>query len=190
MNEKTTNKKKRDTTVSFKKLNEDALNAFESCINALSLNELSRVTGVRIELLRRYISKNTRKARAETWDKIYPSLKPFLVGPEPATEPPLRVGATYRRHHELVDMFSDQKVLLDEFEVLSDKQQKEVINWMAKLLDSTKNPVPSSYESLTPAENQVMGVFLALDPEKREQAILSLTKLAIVEVRKRRNELF
>ena len=72
---------------SVKKISDDIARAFESCAAALSLNELSRVTGVRIELLRRFIDRKTRRARSETWDKIYPALKPFLVGPEPEREP-------------------------------------------------------------------------------------------------------
>ena len=74
MKENQTKETGRKEPAPIQKLNDEVANAFESCANALSLNELSRVTGVRIELLRRFISKKTRRARAETWDKIYPAL--------------------------------------------------------------------------------------------------------------------
>ena len=67
MKENQTKETGRKEPAPIQKLNDEVANAFESCANALSLNELSRVTGVRIELLRRFISKKTRRARAETW---------------------------------------------------------------------------------------------------------------------------
>ena len=124
------NSRQPDEKPSVKKISDDIARAFESCAEALSLNELSRVTGVRIELLRRFINRKTRRARSETWDKIYPALKPFLVGPEPEQEPPPRIGPAYRRHHELVEMFSDQKVLLDEFDVLPPELQQRATEAM------------------------------------------------------------
>lgn len=188
MKENQTKETGRKEPAPIQKLNDEVANAFESCANALSLNELSRVTGVRIELLRRFISKKTRRARAETWDKIYPALKPYLVGPEPAHEPPPRVGPAYRRHHELVEMFSDQKVLLDEFDVLAEPEQKKVIAWMEEMAGA--ETAPTAFESLTPLENQVMGSFLALSREEQQNALLKLTDIAVAEVRRRRKELF
>ena len=172
---------------SVKKISDDIARAFESCAAALSLNELSRVTGVRIELLRRFIDRKTRRARSETWDKIYPALKPFLVGPEPEREPPPRIGPAYRRHHELVEMFSDQKVLLDEFDVLPPELQQQATEAMIAAAGCDE---PSSYSSLTAEENRIMGAFLKLSPEARDTELLKLTALAVAEVRKRRKELF
>ena len=172
---------------SVKKISDDIARAFESCAAALSLNELSRVTGMRIELLRRFIDRKTRRARSETWDKIYPALKPFLVGPEPEREPPPRIGPAYRRHHELVEMFSDQKVLLDEFDVLPPELQQQATEAMIAAAGCDE---PSTYSSLTAEENRIMGAFLKLSPEARDTELLKLTALAVAEVRKRRKELF
>lgn len=176
-----------DEKTSVKRISDDIARAFESCAEALSLNEFSRVTGVRIELLRRFIDRKTRRARSETWDKIYPALKPFLVGPEPEREPPLRIGPAYRRHHELVEMFSDQKVLLDEFAVLPPELQQRVTESMVAAAGCDE---PATYTSLTEAENRIMGAFLKLAPEVRDRELLRLTELALSEVRKRRKELF
>ena len=49
---------------------------------------------------------------------------------------------------------------------------------------------PSTYSSLTEAENRIMGAFLKLSPEGRQTELIKLTDLAGAEVRKRRKELF
>ena len=67
----------------MKKISDDIAHALDKCAEALSINELSRVTGVRIELLRRFITRKTRHVRGETWDRIYPVLRPYLASAEP-----------------------------------------------------------------------------------------------------------
>jgi len=171
-----------------KKLSDEIAAALESCADALSLTEFSRITGVRIELLRRFINRKARYARAETWDKIYPTLKPYLLGPEPIQEPPPRIGPGYRRHAELVDMLSDQKILLDEFAVLDDAEQKQVVSDFVAAAGEAAEP--TQFTSLTAAENRLMGAFLAMSPEVREQQLLKLTELATAVVVKARRELF
>ena len=85
-------------------------------------------------------------------------------------------------------MFSDQKVLLDEFDVLAEPEQKKVIAWMEEMAGA--ETAPTAFESLTPLENRVMGSFLALSREEQQNALLKLTDIAVAEVRKRRKELF
>ena len=157
-------------------------------MNAFSLTEFSRSTGVRIELLRRFINRTARDARAETWDKIYPSLKPLLMGPEPRNNPPLRLGSPYRRHAELVEMLSDQKVLLDVFDILSDAQRKEAIKTLEAACGGKNEP--ASYKSLSEDENKLMGAFLALEPEAQKTQLLALVRMGTEKLRKRRQEMF
>jgi len=173
---------------SMKKIGDDISGAMEKCVDALSLTEFSRITGVRIELLRRFVNKQARIARAETWDKLYPTLKPFLEGPETTPPPPPRIGPAYRRHNELVGMISDQKVLLDEFAVLSSADQKKII---ADFIEAAGGKTePSSYVSLSSAENKLMGAFLALPQDVRDKKLQELTELAIRTVQHKRRELF
>lgn len=171
-----------------KKISEDAAKAFESTLNALSLAEFSRVTGVRMELLRRFINRKARDARAETWDKIYPTLKPLLAGPELKNNPPTRIGSPYRRHMELVEMLSDQKVLLDVYDALNEKEKKEALEMLLKAGNGHADP--STYSSLTAEENALMGAFLALPEEDKCKQLLELVEIGTRRLRKRRQEMF
>ncbi len=163
----------------------DFAKALENCTNILARNEFSRTTGVRLELLRRFINRQARSARAETWDKIYPALKPLFEEGVPEVAGPLRIGPAARRNPELVEMFSDQKVLLDEFAVLPEFQRKQAI---ARFESAAGGAAPSDYKSLDEEENRIMGAFLALDPENRQKELLILTQIASAEVRRRRRE--
>ena len=78
------------------KKEEDQIKALKLCANVLSLDEISRMTGVRLELLRRFINRTANDARAETWDKVYPVIKPYLTGLEDIPAPK-RIGPAYRR---------------------------------------------------------------------------------------------
>ncbi|MBO5307005.1 MAG: hypothetical protein IJZ19_09365 [Lentisphaeria bacterium] len=170
-----------------KNINDEIRNALESCAAALSLPELSRETGVRLNLLNRAIARSTRDAKKETWDKIYPVLKPYLLGPEPEEELPPRIGPAYRRHKELVDMFSDQKVLLDVFCVLDSKEQTEAIKTFEEAAGSCE---PTAFTALTADENRIMGAYLATPEEKRDELLLELVEKTTVSLQEKRKELF
>ena len=167
------------------KVTDDVAKALERCAENLSISEFSRVTGVRIELLRRFINRQVGNIRAETWDKLYPHIKPFLVDPQEPPKNP-RIGPAYRRHPELVAMVSDQKVLLDVLGVLSTPKRQEA---MAILAAGMPKAAPSTYKSLTSEENKFMGAYLARPEEQRDQRLRRLVALGVAEVRKSRREL-
>ena len=171
-----------------RKLNHEFFRALDEYAEAISLEELSQLSGVKLELLRRYLDRKVRTIRAETWDKVYPVLKPYIEGPEPLPEPPPRIGSAYRRHPELVEMLSEQKVLLDEFAIFSDSGKKEIIAAFASALK--KEAEPTEYTSLNALENRVMGLFLAMDKELQDEQLSWLTLRATQEVRRRRSNLF
>ena len=167
------------------KVTDDVAKALERCAETLSISEFSRVTGVRIELLRRFINRQVGNIRSETWDKIYPQIKPYLV--DPKEEPrPTRIGPAYRRHHELVAMVSDQKVLLDAFDVLGVAKRQEAISLFK---EGNPDARPSTYKSLSYEENKLMGAYLALPPEERDARLRKLVSIATDEVRKARREM-
>ena len=162
--------------------NQELRDALDRCSENLSFEDISRLNGIRLELIRRYIDRQARNLRKESWDKIYPMLKPLLEGPEPVKEPPPRIGAPYRRHAELVEMVSDQKVLLDVYNVLSPAKQQAVLKaWEAKVSSR-----PTAFTSLSADENKLMGSFLAMAPEVRETELLALIRDAREEIASRR----
>ena len=153
-----------------KKNNDDIEKDVENCTRVFTLSEFSRETGIRIELLRRFISKQTRQMRTEAWEMIYPTIKE-LIG-ETDDPRPRRVGPGYRRHPELVEMFSDQKVLLDVFNCLPAAAQQSVLrDWSALV-----HAAPSQYSSLNSDENKLMGLFLAMDDATRDRELLALVE--------------
>ena len=144
------------------------------------MSEFSRETGIRIELLRRFINRQTRQVRAETWDKISPSIMDLLG--ESDHRHTKRIGPPYRRHAELVEMVSDQKVLLDVYNVLTPAKQQAVIRaWGAKVSSQ-----PTAFTSLSADENKLMGAFLAMEPQVRESELLALIGEARKEIASRR----
>lgn len=176
------------TEKSEKSFNQELLDAVEKYSDNLSFEDISRLNGIRLELLRRYIDRQAKNIRNETWDKIYPLLRPYLEGPEPLKEPPPRLGAAYRRHPELVDMISEQKVLLDEFAIFSDREKKQIIKSAESRLDAPA--AASEFESLSHLENELMGRFLAMSKDVQNEFLAELTEKATAEARRQRAELF
>ena len=174
--------------MSDKNFNKELLDIIDKCSDNLSFEDISRLNGIRLELLRRYIDRQAKNIRNETWDKVYPLLKPYLEGPEPIKEPPPRLGAPYRRHAELVEMLSEQKVLLDEFAIFGEKEKRMIIKKFASAL--TEAAQPTQYTSLSAQENELMGNFMAMDKEMREKMLGELTAEATAEARRQRTLLF
>ncbi len=151
-----------------KKNNEEMVNDVENCTRVFALSEFSKATGIKIELLSRFISKQTRQMRNDAWEKIYPSIRELLGESDGSRL--RRIGPAYRRHAELVEMFSDQKVLLDVFNIFPSSVQQEILHAWTKKLDAA----PASYSSLSSDENRIMGIFLAMDEETRNTELLAL----------------
>lgn len=133
-----------------------------------ALKEFSRETGIRIELLRRFINRQTRQMINDPLGTLFPTIKDLLT--ECDKTAPRRVGPPYRRHAELVEMISDQKVLLDVWAVLPANTRNDVMNKWCSLVSST----PCAYTSLTPEENKIMGAFMAMDEELRAKSLLEV----------------
>ena len=108
------------------KLTDEVAKALQNCVEGLgSIAELSRRTGVRIELLSRYLDRQTKSIEQDTWGQLYPLIKPYLNVQGSNSEMPKIIGSHARMHHDLVSLTCDEKILLDAFAALNaDDQQK------------------------------------------------------------------
>lgn len=115
---------------------DDVVKALQKAINSFgSMAEFSRTTNVQIETLSRFLTHKSRSIRKETWDKLYPLLKPHLGSsanengdgngvPAKDREEVLCLPADRPRiHHDLASLTSDEKILLDAFACLSPEEQ-------------------------------------------------------------------
>ena len=73
-------------------------------------------------------------------------------------------------------------------QALIDAEKKGIIKEFTEVLGS--KAAPTEFESLNNLENQIMGLFLAMEPSVREEQLSKLTARATAEVRRRRNNLF
>ena len=144
-----------------------------------ALKDFSRETGIRIELLRRFINRQTRQMINDPLGPLFPTIQDLLT--ECDKNAPRRIGPPYRRHAELVEMISDQKVLLDAFCILSAEKKKKACKLMSKEIHGEWKP--SAFESLTEDENHLMGAYLALPEEAREEKVLQVVRLAQEEMK-------
>lgn len=118
------------------RITDEVVRAMQNCVDSLgSLAEFSRRTGVRIEMISRSISRQTKSLNQDTWGQIYPILKPYLNAAGEKGEPPKIVGQPARMHKDLVSLTSDEKVLLDAFAALDRSEQQK---FLKLLLDSAE----------------------------------------------------
>ena len=110
------------------KLTDEVAKALQNCVEGLgSIAELSRRTGVRIELLSRYLERQTKSIEQDTWGQLYPLIKPYLNVQNSNSEMPKIIGSHARMHHDLVSLTCDEKILLDAFGALSAEDQQKFL---------------------------------------------------------------
>ena len=128
------------------RLTDDVATALQNCVEALgSIAELSRRTGVRIELLSRYLDRQTKSINQDTWGQLYPLIKPYLNVQSANSEVPKIIGSHARMHHDLVSLTCDEKILLDAFGALpADQQQK----FLSELLERAEAELATKRNSM------------------------------------------
>lgn len=120
------------------KITDDVARALQNCVEGLgSISEMSRRTGVRIELLSRFLDRQTKSISRDTWSQIYPLLKPYLIAQGAGNYPKI-IGPTARMHHDLVSLSSDEKILLDAFGALPSEAQQR---FLKEILDAAEAEV-------------------------------------------------
>jgi hypothetical protein len=107
------------------KITEDILKALQNCIHGIgSINEFSQQTNVNIETISKYLSRKSQSIKQETWEKLYPLLKPYLPrnGESKSSQKDFRPPAdpaAVKIDHKHTLLSSDVKILLDAFAELS-----------------------------------------------------------------------
>ena len=128
------------------KLTDEVAKALQNCVEGLgSIAELSRRTGVRIELLSRYLDRQTKSIEQDTWGQLYPLIKPYLTAANSDTEMPKIIGGHARMHHDLVSLTCDEKILLDAFGALAPAEQQK---FLADVLERAEAEIAAKRNNL------------------------------------------
>jgi hypothetical protein len=100
------------------KITDDILKALNRTIEGFgSKEEFANKANVNITTLGNYLSRKTRSIKDDTWEKIYPHVKPYLPKNNEA-----------KGGHLAGHLTSDQKILLDAFvELPRELQNKKLI---------------------------------------------------------------
>jgi hypothetical protein len=121
------------------KITEDILKALQNCIHGIgSINEFSQQTNVNIETISKYLSRKTQSIKQETWEKLYPLLKPYLPrnGESKLAARESRIPAdiaAVRIDHKHALLSIDEKILLDAFAELSPELRNQKLIELVEL---------------------------------------------------------
>ena len=111
------------------KITDEIVRALQKAINNKgSVDAAAKSTNVKTETLSQFLNRSTNSIRKETWDKLYPLIKPYMP-PEKSDPPELPEPPSHARMHpDLASLTSDEKILLDAFNDLpADLQQKKLL---------------------------------------------------------------
>ena len=121
------------------KITDDIIKALQSAINNKgSVDAAAKTTKVKKETLAQFLNRSSSTIRQETWDKIYPFIKPYLPpdkhierfdDPPSLPTPP----SPARVHKDLASLTSDEKILLDAFNDLTPELQQEKLIELTEL---------------------------------------------------------
>ncbi len=169
------------------KLTDEVAKALQNCVEGFgSIAELSRRTGVRIELLSRYLDRQTKSIEQDTWGQLYPLIKPYLNTAGGNSEMPKFIGSSARMSKDLVSLICDERILLDAFTALQQAQQQELFAALPQISE-----IPEKYQQITSLSNdekRLLSAFAALSAEDQQSFLARAVKLAEEEmIAKRRS---
>ena len=171
----------------MKKINDDITNAFEKCLKAVSLKELSKRTGVGKKTLQRLVERQGKYTPGETFRKIYPELRRYILLKEADVDEvrPVRIGAAPRMGHYLDELTSDEKVLIDTYSSLPRDDRKLFTENFADAVRK-EDIVNVEIKEFSNEENNILALFRAIKAEYREEFLMSVVECATEEMRRRR----
>ena len=171
----------------MKKITDDISKAFEKCLKAGSIKELSLRTGLQKKTLKRLAGRSGKYTPSETLRRIYPELRRYILLKEAAVDEvrPVRIGTPPRMGHYLDELRSDEKVLLDTFSSLSKGDRK---NFIIDFEDAVckEDIVACEINELSAEENHILALFRTIKPEYQEEFLMSVVECAVEEMKKRR----
>lgn len=170
------------------KLTDEVAKALQNCVEGFgSIAELSRRTGVRIELLSRYLDRQTKSIEQDTWGQLYPLIKPYLNTAVGNPEMPKMIGSHARMSKDLVSLICDERILLDAFNALPAVKQQELFTALPMI-----DQIPEKYQeiaSLNNDEKRLLGSFSVLSSEEQQRFLDNAVKQAEAEMIARRSSM-
>lgn len=127
------------------KLTNEIIKALQRAVKSEgSVDAAARSTNLKKETLSDFLNRSTSYVRKETWEKMFPLLKPYMPPEmvkefEVASDDKVKALSdapishpVSRMHRDLASLTSDEKILLDAFNDLPEALQQE------KLLELTE----------------------------------------------------
>lgn len=101
------------------KITDDIFKAIQRTVDGFgSIGALAEKANVQGEILTDFLTKKTRSIKDDTWEKLYPFVKNYLLG----------VPADAKGVHLKGHLTTDQKILLDAFDELpKDIKEKKLV---------------------------------------------------------------
>lgn len=105
------------------KITDDILKALQSCIDGVgSAAKFAEKANIKVETIGKYLSRQTKTIADDTWEQIYPLIRPYLPKDQRAS------SSNGGGHHKAPELTSNQKIFLDALaELPEDVQNKKVI---------------------------------------------------------------
>lgn len=171
----------------MKKITDDIAGAFEKCLNAVSLGELSKRTGVAKKTLRRFVSRRSKYAPNDILRNVYPEIRRYMLLKEAEVSEvrPVRIGSAPRMGHYLDELTSNEKVLLDTYSSLNkDDRNAFQINFADAV--RKEDVIELEIRELSHEENRILSLFRAINADYQEEFLMSVVECAVEEMKKRR----
>ncbi len=121
------------------KITDDVLKALQNCIDSIgSKHAFARRANIHINTVSKYLSRKTRSINDDTWDRLQPLLRPFMLHRNNNSDAKERYEKV-KKAYNMDFLSSNQKILLDAFSVLPQDQQDRKLIEIVQLAQNQLN---------------------------------------------------
>ncbi len=121
------------------KITDDILKALQNCIDSIgSKHAFARRANIHINTVSKYLSRRTRSINDDTWERLQPLLRPFLLHRHSSLDAKERYEKV-KKAYNVEFLSSNQKILLDAFSVLPREQQDKKLIEIVQLAQNQLN---------------------------------------------------